>query len=43
MRTMLEDGDTLTLRGRATAEGYVPIGFGECTGTIHPARTPAWQ
>lgn len=38
-RRMLEDGDTLTLRGRATAPGYVPIGFGPCAGTIQPART----
>ncbi|WP_305097176.1 fumarylacetoacetate hydrolase family protein [Croceibacterium aestuarii] len=38
-RTMLEDGDTLTLRGRAVAEGYVPIGFGPCAGTVQPART----
>jgi fumarylacetoacetase len=38
-RIMLEDGDTLTLRGRAKADGYVPIGFGPCAGTIHPART----
>jgi fumarylacetoacetase len=36
-RVMLEDGDTLTLRGRAVAEGYVSIGFGECSGTISPA------
>jgi fumarylacetoacetase len=28
----------LTLRGRAMAEGYVPIGFGDCAGTIMPAR-----
>lgn len=37
-RTMLEDGDTLTLRGRAHAEGFRPIGFGDCAGTILPAR-----
>lgn len=36
-RKQLEDGDTLTIRGRALAEGYVPIGFGACSGTIHPA------
>jgi fumarylacetoacetase len=36
---MLEDGDTLTLRGRAVAEGYVPIGFGPCSGKVMPART----
>lgn len=40
-RIMLEDGDTLTLRGRAKANGYVPIGFGSCAGTISPARTAA--
>jgi fumarylacetoacetase len=40
-RTMLEDGDTLTLRGRAVADGYVPIGFGPCSGTIQPARVAA--
>lgn len=38
-RVMLEDGDTLTLRGRAKANGYVPIGFGPCAGTIGSART----
>lgn len=38
-RIMLEDGDTLTLHGRAVADGYVPIGFGPCSGTIVPART----
>lgn len=37
-RVMLEDGDTLTLRGKAKAEGYVPIGFGPCSGAIVPAR-----
>jgi len=40
-RVMLEDGDTLTLRGKARAEGYVPIGFGPCGGTIVPARIAA--
>ncbi len=40
-RVMLEDGDTLSLRGRAKADGYVPIGFGPCSGTITPARTLA--
>ena len=38
-RTMLEDGDSLALRGRAMAEGHVPIGFGPCVGTIQPARS----
>jgi fumarylacetoacetase len=40
-RVMLEDGDTLTLRGRAKADGYVPIGFGPCSGTVVPARVAA--
>ncbi|MEN8041166.1 MAG: fumarylacetoacetase [Actinomycetota bacterium] len=35
-RTFLEDGDTVTIRGRCSAAGAVPIGFGECTGTITP-------
>ena len=39
-RVMLEDGDTLAIRGRAVADGYVPIGFGECSGTIMPANNP---
>lgn len=38
-RKMLEDGDTLTLRGRAVAPGHVPIGFGPCSGTLVPARS----
>ena len=40
-RVMLEDGDTLTLRGRAVAEGHVPIGFGPCSGTVVPAKAAA--
>jgi fumarylacetoacetase len=40
-RVMLEDGDTLTLRGKAIAEGYVSIGFGACSGTVVPARIAA--
>ncbi|AKH42888.1 fumarylacetoacetase [Altererythrobacter atlanticus] len=39
-RVMLEDGDTLAIRGRALADGFVPIGFGECSGTISRARNP---
>ena len=40
-RTMLQDGDILTIRGRATRDGFVPIGFGECAGAIQPARSLA--
>lgn len=36
-RVWLEDGDTVTITAMAHAEGYVPIGFGPCAGTIHPA------
>jgi fumarylacetoacetase len=36
MRTFLEDGDTVTLRGAAKGDGYL-IGFGDCAGTILPA------
>jgi len=35
-RTFLEDGDTLTLAGRARGDGFT-IGFGECSGTVRPA------
>jgi fumarylacetoacetase len=40
-RVMLEDGDTVTLRGRAHADGYISIGFGDCSGTIQAARRTA--
>ncbi|WP_240002359.1 fumarylacetoacetase [Oleisolibacter albus] len=36
-RTFLEDGDEITLSASAQADGYVPIGFGPCTGTVLPA------
>ena len=36
VRTFIEDGDKLTLRGWAQGDGY-KIGFGECVGTILPA------
>jgi len=36
-RAFLEDGDTLTLTGRASREG-ITIGFGVCEGEILPAR-----
>lgn len=37
-RTWLEDGDTVTLRGWCEKPGAVRIGFGECVGTVLPAR-----
>lgn len=36
-RSFIDDGDTLTLRGAAKGDGFL-IGFGECSGTILPAR-----
>jgi len=36
VRSFLEDGDTLTLRGACRGDGHV-IGFGACSGTILPA------
>jgi fumarylacetoacetase len=36
-RTFLEDGDTLTMRAYAQGDGF-RIGFGDCAGTIKPAR-----
>jgi fumarylacetoacetase len=38
VRTYLEDGDTVILRGYCAQEGYRRIGFGECRGTVLPAR-----
>ena len=35
-RSFIEDGDTLTLRGRAKGKGYT-IGFGDCSGRVLPA------
>jgi len=37
-RRFLEDGDTVVIRGTARREGFAPIGFGECRGTILPVR-----
>ena len=37
-RTFLQDGDEIRLAARASADGFVSIGFGECTGMILPAR-----
>jgi fumarylacetoacetase len=37
-RTYLEDGDTVILRGSCQKDGFKRIGFGECRGTVLPAR-----
>jgi fumarylacetoacetase len=37
-RTFLLDGDTVTLRGWAPGPDGAPVGLGEVTGTIQPAR-----
>lgn len=39
-RTFLENGDTVTLRATANADGWPSIGFGDCTGTIRPQPMP---
>ncbi|MFZ3483526.1 fumarylacetoacetase [Sphingomonas sp. 3-13AW] len=39
LRSFLEDGDELTLAGRAEATGYRSIGFGPCTGVVLPATS----
>ena len=36
-RSFIEDGDTLVLKGTAKGKGY-SIGFGDCVGTVLPAR-----
>ena len=42
-RSYLEDGDTVTFRGWCEKPGAARIGFGECVGTVLPARTGALQ
>jgi fumarylacetoacetase len=37
-RGFLEDGDTVILRGHCEHQGLRRIGFGECAGTVLPAR-----
>jgi fumarylacetoacetase len=37
-RTFLEDGDTVIIRGWCEKSGAARIGFGECRGTVLPAR-----
>ncbi|AYG95748.1 fumarylacetoacetase [Brevundimonas naejangsanensis] len=37
VRTFAEDGDQIALSARATADGYVSIGFGPCEAIIKPA------
>lgn len=38
-RRWLADGDEVSLHARASAPGFVSIGFGDCTGVIEPAST----
>ncbi|MBR7742923.1 fumarylacetoacetase [Phycicoccus sp. BSK3Z-2] len=37
-RTFLEDGDTVVLRATAPGPDGTVVGFGECSGTVRPAR-----
>ena len=37
-RSFLQDGDAVILRGYCEADGFRRIGFGECAGTVLPAR-----
>jgi fumarylacetoacetase len=38
-RTFLEDGDSIVMRGHCERAGARRIGFGECRGTVLPARS----
>lgn len=38
-RSWLEDGDSVVLRGWCERDGAARIGFGECMGTVLPAKT----
>lgn len=37
-RTFLQDGDQVIIRAECVKAGYPRIGFGECSGTVLPAR-----
>ncbi|OZI71705.1 fumarylacetoacetase [Bordetella genomosp. 12] len=37
-RTFLEDGDQIIIRAECVKPGYPRIGFGQCVGTVAPAR-----
>ena len=37
-RNFLEDGDEVILSASARADGYIPIGFGQCRAEVLPAR-----
>jgi fumarylacetoacetase len=37
-RVYLEDGDAVVLRGWCEKPGATRIGFGECVGTVLPAK-----
>jgi fumarylacetoacetase len=37
-RTFLQDGDSIVLRGWCEKAGAARIGFGECWGTLLPAK-----
>ena len=37
-RSFLEDGDTVILRAWCERPGFARIGFGDCRGTVLPAR-----
>jgi fumarylacetoacetase len=39
-RAFLEDGDEVMLTARASREGFVGIGFGECRAVVRPAPAP---
>lgn len=41
VRTFLQDGDSIVLRGVCVASGFRAIGFGECRGMVQPARVAA--
>ncbi|MCJ9713406.1 fumarylacetoacetate hydrolase family protein, partial [Bordetella hinzii] len=37
-RAFLEDGDQIIIRAECIKPGYPRIGFGQCVGTVAPAR-----
>jgi fumarylacetoacetase len=43
VRTFLQDGDEVSMRGRCEGTGAAAIGFGECNGLVRPVATKRQQ
>ncbi len=42
-RSFLQDGDEISIGGKARADGFVPIGFGPCRAEVSAAKVGLWE